>query len=211
MSVPVVSAGQADTFARCVTAGGLAVFPADTVYGIACDPGRREAVERLYALKGRAPTMPSAVMFFSLELALAGLPELGPRTRAALEALLPSAILVLLANPAHRHPLACVTDPDTLGVRVPALGPALAALGGVRVPVLQTSANLAGGPDARRLADVPAALREGADLVIDGGELPGTPSTVLDLRDYEHAGGWAIRREGAVAAAAISERLGPVH
>ena len=53
------------------------------------------------------------------------------------------------------------------------------------VAVLQTSANLTGGPDPRRLADVPAAIRDGADLVLDGGELPGVPSTVVDLSSYE--------------------------
>jgi L-threonylcarbamoyladenylate synthase len=93
-------------------------------------------------------------------------------------------------------------------VRVPALPPALAALGAVRRPVLQSSANAAGGPDARRLADVPAAIRRAADLVLDGGELPGTPSTVVDLRRYEAAGEWTVLREGAVPAAAIARTAG---
>ena len=66
------------------------------------------------------------------------------------------------------------------------------------MPVLQSSANLSGGPDARRLADVPASIREGADLVVDAGELPGTPSTVIDLRRFEAAGEWEVVRAGAV-------------
>ena len=68
--------------------------------------------------------------------------------------------------------------PRALGVRVPFLAP-------VGRPVLQSSANLAGGPDARRLEDVPRVDPRGADLVIDGGELPGVPSTVIDLRTPE--------------------------
>jgi L-threonylcarbamoyladenylate synthase len=203
----VITPQQAATFERCMAVGGVAVFPADTVYGLACEPEAKEAVRRLYALKGRPPERPAAVMFFALELALAALPELGPRTRAALEALLPGAVTLLLPNPGGRFPLACGPDPTTLGVRVPVLPPALAALGSVRWPVLQSSANVSGGPDARVLGEVPAALRAGADLVLDAGELPGTPSTVVDLRDHERGGDWRIVREGAVDAASVARRM----
>jgi L-threonylcarbamoyladenylate synthase len=191
------------TFARCMQVGGVAVFPADTVYGLACEPGDRGAVQRLYALKGRRPDKPAAVMFFDRALAFAALPELGPRTRAGLERLLPGGVTVLLPNPERRFPLACGPEPTTLGLRVPAL-PAFATMAW---PVLQSSANLAGGPDARRLADVPEQVRRGADLVLDAGELPGTPSTVVDLRGYEATGGWELLRAGAVAADAVERAL----
>jgi L-threonylcarbamoyladenylate synthase len=79
----------------------------------------------------------------------------------------------------------------------------------VEVPVLQTSANHAGGADARRLAEVPRPIRDGADLVLDGGALPGTPSTVIDLRAYEHAGEWRVLRSGAVPVAAVGTVLDP--
>jgi L-threonylcarbamoyladenylate synthase len=188
----------------CVAGGGVAVFPADTVYGLACDPEDAAAVDRLYALKGRPPRKPSAVMWFQAVAALAALPELGPRTRALLEGLLPGGITALVPNPARRFPLACGPDPETLGVRVPDV-PALSA---VARPVLQSSANHAGGPDARRLADVPEDIRAGADLVLDGGELPGTPSTVVDLRRLESHGEWNVVRRGLVAEAAIAVALG---
>jgi L-threonylcarbamoyladenylate synthase len=202
-----ISAPDAETFSRCIRVGGVAVFPSDTVYGLACEPGDPVAVERLYALKGRPPRKPAAVMFFDPELALAALPELGARTRDALGRLLPGGVTLLLPNPGERFPLACGPDPGTLGLRVPALGGALAPLAAMRWPVLQSSANHAGGPDARRLADVPEAIRREADLVIDGGELPGTPSTVVDLRRFEAAGDWAVLREGAVPAAAVERAL----
>jgi L-threonylcarbamoyladenylate synthase len=191
---------QAETFERCMSVGGIAVFPADTVYGLACDAANRLAVERLYRLKRRRLDKPSAVMFFDLELALAALPELGPRSRGALRRLLPGPVTMLLPNPAQRFPLACGDERSTLGVRVPVVP----ALDGVRWPVLQSSANLAGEPDARRLDEVPEAFRRQADLVIDGGELPGTASTVIDLRPYEEAGGWSVVREGALSAADVS-------
>jgi L-threonylcarbamoyladenylate synthase len=72
---------------------------------------------------------------------------------------------------------------------------------------LQTSANVNGGPDPRRLADVPDSIREGADLVLDGGELPGVPSTVVDLSRYE-AGEWTVLREGALPLAELERLLG---
>jgi len=202
-----LSAADAQTFERCIAVGGIAVFPADTVYGLACEPDSKEAVERLYMLKRRSPDKPAAVMFFTLELALAALPELGVRTTGALRALLPGAVTLLLPNPARRFALACGADPDVLGLRVPSWPPALAALADVRWPVLQSSANVAGGSDARRLEDVPEYMREHTDLVLDGGELPGTPSTVVDLRSYELDEDWSVAREGAISATEIAARL----
>ena len=198
---------DAETFGRCMRVHGVAVFPADTVYGLACEPDAEEAVRRLYALKGRAPDKPAAVMFFDLRLARAALPELEPRTTGALERLLPGGVTVLLPNAGRRFPLACGPDPDTLGLRVPRLEGPLAPLREVAWPVLQSSANRAGGPDPRRMADVPEEIREGADLVLDAGELPGTPSTVVDLRRYERSGEWSVLREGAVPAAEVSGAL----
>jgi L-threonylcarbamoyladenylate synthase len=184
-------------FEACIRAGGVAVFPADTVYGLACDPEDEAAVRRVYALKGRPAEKPAAVMFFDRAAALQALPELEGRTRALAERLLPGPVTLLLPNPRGRFPLA--GGGATLGLRVPDVP----ALSGASVRVLQTSANAAGGPDARTLAEVPARIRDGADLVIDGGELPGTPSTVVDLRDFAAGGAWRVVREGAVPAAAI--------
>jgi L-threonylcarbamoyladenylate synthase len=189
---------DAETFARCIQVGGVAVFPADTVYGLACEPDTPEAVERLYALKGRPPERPAAVMFFDKALAFDALPELEPRTRALLDRVLPGGITALLPNPLRRFPLACGPDPHTLGLRVPKLDGALAALGEMRWPVLQSSANETGGLDAHRLDEVPEDIRREADLVLDGGELAGTPSTVVDLRRFELDGVWAVLRAGAV-------------
>jgi L-threonylcarbamoyladenylate synthase len=194
---------SADAFEQCIGTGGVVVFPADTVYGLACDPTDASAVDRLYLLKGRAPAKPAAVMMFDVGLALAELPDLGSRTRAAIERILPGPLTVLLPNPAARFPLACGPAPGTLGLRVPRL----AALAGVRVAVLQSSANHAGGADARRLDEVPESIRAGSDLVIDGGELPGTPSTVVDLRRYEESGAWGVARTGAVPYMELAEAL----
>jgi L-threonylcarbamoyladenylate synthase len=192
---------------ECLRDGGVAVFPTDTVYGLGCDPQRRSAVERLYELKGRRADHPTAVMCFALAVAVRALPGLAPRERAAMAALLPGPVTLLLPNHARRFPLACPSDPSTVGLRVPRLRRSLAALGSVRRPLLQSSANLSGEADARRLADVPDSLLEQADLVLDGGELPGVASTVVDLREFQQTGAWSVVREGALDLEAVEHAL----
>lgn len=184
---------------------GVAVVPTDTVYGLACNPHSQSAVARIYELKRRPPRKPAAVMFFNLTAAFEALAELGPRTRNALQALLPGPVTALLPNPQSRFLLAC--EGGLLGLRVPRLEGALAALSAVELPALQSSANLSGGPDPRRLEDVPQALRDGVDLALDGGELPGIASTVLDLSDYEADGRWRIVRDGPLNRAQLSRLL----
>ena len=147
-------------------------------------------------------------MFFALEPAFATLTELGPDTRAAMRALLPGPVTLLLPNPERRFPFACDgTSSALLGLRVPAFSGPLIALAAVGVPAAQSSANRTGAPDSRRLRDVPVELRGGADCVLDGGELPGTASTVIDLSDYEQSGRWRIVREGPLDKGAITQRL----
>jgi L-threonylcarbamoyladenylate synthase len=192
---------------QCVAAGGVAVFPSDTVYGVCCDPENEQAAQRLYELKGRPAARPAAVMFFALEPALAALPELPDTERRALQALLPGPVTLLFANRARRFAPACRTDPATLGLRVPQLPPALRALSSFNGAIMQSSANLSGQPAARSLEEVPDSILTGADLVLDGGELPGRPSTVVDLRDYGTSQRWQILREGALSSAEVQRRL----
>jgi len=192
---------------RCLAGGGVAVLPTDTVYGICCDAEDEQAARRLYALKGRPAARPAAVMFFAIEPALETLSELRDAEREALAALLPGALTLLLANPAGRFAPACRTDPATLGLRVPRLPEHLRALCSLSRPVMQSSANLSGEPDARTLAEVPRRMLDGVDVALDGGELPGRPSTVVDLRDYAQDGRWHVLREGALSSAAVGEML----
>jgi L-threonylcarbamoyladenylate synthase len=187
---------------RCIAAGGVAVFPADTLYGLACDPQRRDAVERIHALKGRDEGKPSAVMFFAPLAMREILSTLGPRTREALGALLPGPVTTVVANPEHRYPLACRSDPERLGLRL-IDGP----LAGARSAIFQTSANRSGEPAPSRFEDVDPAILAGADLAIDGGELVGEPSTVVDLTALDDGGAWGVLREGALGRSEIGSRL----
>jgi L-threonylcarbamoyladenylate synthase len=202
-----ISEQDARRLEECVAAGGVAVFPTDTVYGICCDPENERAARRLYALKGRPATRPAAVMCFALEPALELLPEMKHDERVALAALLPGPVTLLLANPARRFAPACRVDPATLGLRVPQLPEPLQALTSLSLPVMQSSANISGEPDARTLEQVPQSMRDGADLVLDGGTLLGKPSTVIDLREYSAERRWHVLREGALSRSIVRETL----
>jgi L-threonylcarbamoyladenylate synthase len=194
----------------CLASDGVAVIPTDTVYGLACNPDSEPALRRIYELKRRPPQKPSAVMFFSLQAALATLPELGPRTCAAAKALLPGPVTLLLANPRGRYRGACTPKGDgsgLLGLRVPVFTGPMAALATVEVPAAQSSANFAGGPDPSALAEVPEELIYGVDLAIDGGDLPGTASTVVDLSEYESDRSWRVLREGLLGADSLARVL----
>lgn len=204
-TMPLDAAGVA-ALEECVSGDGLALFPADTVYGLAIDPSSEAALDRLNELKGRPPSRPAAVMFFDLDRALAAVGRPGPRTRAALDRLLPGPVTLLLPNPRGLFPLACGPRPGVLGLRVPAAEGFLKPLGALMLPLLQSSANPSGGADARRLDDVDPAIRHGVDLELDGGALPGTPSTVIDLTGYE-SGEFAVVREGAVTTEVVESLL----
>jgi L-threonylcarbamoyladenylate synthase len=203
-----VTAEDVETFERCIAVGGVALFPADTVYGLATEPDSREGIDRLYRLKGRRPDRPAAVMFFDTERALEALPELPKKTKAAAKRLLPGGVTLLLPNRTHRYPLACEPNKDVLGLRVPSLSKALAPLQHMRWPILQSSANPSGEPDAKRIEDVDNRIRSGVDLILDAGQLPGTPSTVVDLTGFQENGHFRIVREGAVSAEQIHDALG---
>jgi len=187
---------------RCIAGGGVAIFPADGLYGLACDPLDAGAIERIHEIKGRDDGKPSAVLYFS-PLAMREIVEsLGERTREAIGALLPGPATLVVANPDRRYPLACREDPERLGLRL--IGGPLA---GAMCPLFQTSANLSGEPAPSAFAAVPAEIAAAVDLAIDGGALTGLPSTVVDLTDFEQTGDWTVLREGGMAPGDLVTRL----
>jgi L-threonylcarbamoyladenylate synthase len=206
--VPLESGGAAmarSALERTIAAGGVAVFPSDGVYGLACDPLDPAAISRIHRMKGRDDGKPAAVMYFS-PLAMRELvAELGPRSAAAVSALLPGPVTLVVKNPGHRYPLACREDVERLGVRL--LGGPLA---GAMCPVFQTSANLSGTPAPGRFEDVPESILAAVDLAIDGGALIGLPSTVVDIAAIDSGGGWEVLRQGAISEGDLASALASV-
>jgi L-threonylcarbamoyladenylate synthase len=178
---------------RVVGDGGVVLFPADGLYGLACDPLNADAIDRIHDLKGRDDGKPSAVMYFTPLVMRELLGGFGPRTGEAAGRLLPGPVTIVVANPDHRYPLASRDDPGRLGVRL--IGGPLA---GARVAVFQTSANPSGEPAPSRFGAVDDVILAAADLAIDGGQLTGKPSTVVDLSEVDTGGDWAVLREGAI-------------
>jgi L-threonylcarbamoyladenylate synthase len=187
---------------RTVGGGGVAIFPADGLYGLACDPADAGAIASIERLKGREPGKPSAVMYFSAEAMEPLYADLASLTRAAIAALLPGPVTLIVFNPQQHWPLACGENPLRLGLRR-IEGP----LAGAKSPVFQTSANPSGEPAPASLEAVEPGLREAVDLAIDGGELSGVPSTVVDLTAIEAGGAWTVVREGGMPYDELERRL----
>jgi L-threonylcarbamoyladenylate synthase len=186
-----------------IQSGKTAVLPTDTVYGLCASPYSERVVRGIYRLKGREDTKPTALVAADLEWLFECVPELRGRAGVIARALLPGPYTLVLTNPARRYRWLTGTRPDTIGVRVPALdGPGADVLRRVGA-VAATSANLAGGAEPRRLDEVPAAIRAGAAAAVDGGELPGTASTVIDFSGPEPV----VIREGAASSAQAIERV----
>jgi L-threonylcarbamoyladenylate synthase len=187
---------EANAAIAALRAGGLAVIPTDTVYGLVADGASEPAARALYAAKGRDTGQPTALLFASLEHLLERVPELPSGAVSVARALLPGPVTLVLPNPGRRFAWLNEGRPRAIGVRVPAVtGPGRDVLEALGL-LVATSANLPGGPDPRRLADVPAEIRAAAAALVDGGGLPGAASTVIDATGAEPI----VLREGALPA-----------
>jgi L-threonylcarbamoyladenylate synthase len=184
-------------------AGGLAIVPTDTGYGLVGLGDSAETARELYQLKGRPAGQPTALLFASVDTLVDRLGGLPGDVVPVLRALLPGPVTLVLPNPGRHYKWLNAERPDTIGVRVPELGgPGRVVLDAIGV-LVATSANLPGGPDPRRVADVPAAIRGAVAAVVDGGELPGIASTVIDLTGAEPR----ILREGAAPSEEVLARV----
>lgn len=152
--------------------GRAVILPTDTVYGLCALPAHEDV---LFDLKGRDRSKPVALLAADVDSLLAAVPGLD---RSVLERYLPGPYTLVFGD---------------IGVRVPNLPPSAAAVVREVGVVAATSANLTGGPDPRRVEDVPEEIRAACGAIVDAGELPGLPSTVLDLTGDEPR----VLRQGA--------------
>jgi L-threonylcarbamoyladenylate synthase len=182
-----------DSAVAAINAGKLVVLPTDTVYGLCANPYRSEPAEKIFDVKGRDQQQAIALIASDLEMLFECIPELRGRPATIARELLPGAYTLVFANPARRYRWLTGSRPDTIGVRVPAVeGYGKQVLDRVGA-VAATSANLHGQPDARSVADIPQEILSRVAEVVDAGELPGTPSTVIDYTGERPV----VLREGA--------------
>jgi L-threonylcarbamoyladenylate synthase len=153
-------------------AGRPVILPTDTVYGLCALPGHEDV---LYELKGRDRSKPFALLAADVDALVAVVPGLD---RSVLQRYLPGPYTVVIG---------------AVGVRVPDLPPSATEVVREVGVVVATSANLSGGPDPRRVEDVPQEIRAACGAIVDVGELPGVPSTVIDLASGEPR----VLRQGA--------------
>jgi L-threonylcarbamoyladenylate synthase len=193
-----------DSIVQAIRAGNPVLLPTDTVYGLCVNPNREEFARRLYRLKGRDAFQPTALLASDVDALLDCVPELRGRSGTIARALLPGPYTLVFENPARRFPWLTGSHRQSIGVRVPELsGDVQAVLERVGA-VAATSANRPGEPDPRLLDDVPPEIRTGCAGALDGGELPGVPSTVVDCTGPEPR----ILREGAGPVHEVIARIG---
>jgi len=198
-------AREVDELVAALRAGGAVLLPTDTVYGLCCDPFHREPVRAMARLKERDESQPVALLAADVDVLRECVPELRGRASRLARRVLPGPYTLILPNPAGRLPWLSGSNPGAIGVRVPELQPAVRAVVDGLGAVAATSANLHGMADPRGLDDVSGLIRSACAGELDGGELPGTPSTVLDLTGPEPR----VLREGAGDVAEALARLGP--
>jgi L-threonylcarbamoyladenylate synthase len=153
-------------------AGRAVILPTDTVYGLCALSGHEDV---LYELKGRDRSKPVALLAADVDALAAAVPGLD---RSVLERYLPGPYTLVFG---------------AVGVRVPHLPPSAVEVVRAVGVVMASSANLSGGPDPRRVEDVPEEIRAACGAIVDAGELPGVPSTVIDLTTGEPR----VLRQGA--------------
>jgi L-threonylcarbamoyladenylate synthase len=186
-----------------VRAGLPVLLPTDTVYGLVASADREEYATRVYRLKGRAETQPTALLASNIDDLFRCVPELSGRAEVIVRVLLPGPYTLILPNPALRYRWLTGVRTDAIGVRVPELPePSRRVVEAVH-GVMATSANDPGGPNPVTLDDVPQRIRDAVGAELDLGPLPGTPSTVIDFTHDEPV----VIRDGVAPAADAIARV----
>jgi len=188
---------------EAVKAGQPVLLPTDTVYGLVTSAEREDYAARLYRLKGRDATQPTALLASSIENLFECVPELRGRSDVIVRVLLPGPYTLILPNPALRFRWLTGVRTDAIGVRVPELPEASRLVVDAAGCVMATSANDPGGPNPVTLDDVPQRIRDAVAAELDLGPLPGTPSTVIDFTHDEPV----VIREGVAPAADAIARV----
>src|SRR6266404_1291231 len=116
-----MGSGEAQRVIAALEAGQPVLLPTDTVYGLVTSAEREDYATRVYRLKGREATQPTALLASSIENLLECVPELGGRSDVIARTLLPGPYTLILPNPARRFRWITGGTSETIGVRVPQL------------------------------------------------------------------------------------------
>ncbi|HZG55973.1 L-threonylcarbamoyladenylate synthase [Paenibacillus sp.] len=183
-------------------AGGLVAFPTETVYGLGADARNADAVERIFAAKGRPSDNPLIVHVASIAAAEALANEIGPVERRLMETFWPGPLTVVLpVRPGAVSPRV-TAGLDTVAVRLPAHDIARELIALADVPVAAPSANRSGRPSPTLAEHVREDLNGRIDGIVDGGAADvGLESTVAMV---DPDGAVRVLRPGGVSAEALA-------
>lgn len=154
---------------------GLIVYPTETVYGLGCDAFSDNAIHRVYEVKKRPVSNPISIAVCDLEMAIA-VTLMSDIEQEFIEKFLPGPVTAIVK--ANRClPSILTGGTGYIGIRMPDNETALNIINEFDAPITSTSANISGGKPPMEFNEITVVY----DLFIDGGILPGTPSTVVDL------------------------------
>ncbi|MFA7197681.1 MAG: L-threonylcarbamoyladenylate synthase [Methanoculleus sp.] len=164
-----------DMAVKVLSRDGLVVYPTETVYGLGVDALSEDAVMRVYEAKNRPVSKPISIAVSDMDM-LTAVAVVDEAARAFIERFLPGPVTVIL--PARSClPEVLTGGTGLIGIRWPANEIAIAIIEGLDAPITATSANISDDIPPTR----PDEVSVPNDYIVDGGELPGTPSTVVDL------------------------------
>jgi L-threonylcarbamoyladenylate synthase len=190
-----------DEAVAALRAGLVVLLPTDTVYGLAVDPTRSGATDRLFRLKGRPTDVPLPVLAADADQAFALVADVPTTALLLAERLWPGGLTLVLARRAGLGLDLGGPDDATIGVRVPD-DDLVRGLARVVGPLATTSANRHGRPTPATADEVLVQLGDGADavaVVLDDGPRAGLASTVVRCEE----GRITVVREGCVPVATI--------
>jgi len=192
-----------DRAIEAIRAGEVIVYPTETFYGMGADALSSAALDRLFALKGREPGKPVALIAADARSAFELAREVPEAARRLADAFWPGPLTLVL--PARDNLPEPLIGPDGgVGVRVSSHPIARALAAGLGRPITATSANLAGGQPATTLREARDAFGAKVKVYLEGGKLAASaPSTVVVCGRNE----WRILREGALSDRAIAAAL----
>jgi L-threonylcarbamoyladenylate synthase len=165
---------------RVLRTKGVIIYPTETLYGLGANPLFPEAMERIYAIKGREEAKPIPFLIKDQEMLAALVAEVPPIGRELMERYWPGALtLIFRAKKGLLPPLR--SKDGTIGLRISSHPVARRIVEAMDAPLTSTSANLAGAEDLIDVRRISQLFGDQVDLIIDAGRMPGKGSTVIDL------------------------------
>ena len=169
-----------DKVAEVIKGGGVIIYPTDTLYGLGANPLDTEAMKKLYAIKGREMAKPIPFLIKDLQMLATLVEDIPPIGRQLMERYWPGALTLIFRAKKGLPPPLCGEE-GTIGLRISAHPIAQLIVGVVDAPLTSTSANPAGEGDLTDIQNIAQVFGDQVDLIIDGGEVPGIGSTIVDL------------------------------